>query len=195
MIRINFTEPTYESVSWLIREVIYLVISLALVAVVIFFDQNEINRQLDMARGEIASLEQEKAKYGKKKEQYNKMKSELAEYSGIIDSLKQVFQGRGIKGRILEQLQVNTPKKVWFSSLDLSDEGISLNGSAANASEISYFLTNLMNTKENVLLEKKNLERDLDYKLIYFDDIKLMQVSQKSDSAGFKIDLKMKFIE
>jgi len=162
--------------------IIFVVIVLELF---LLFKHHEINSKvLDQLGYKVSKIEEEVNLLSSAAGNLNKVakaKDNLEKKLSIIHALKQKKLG---PTKIMEQLSLMIPKRVWLSSLTVSGVELKVLGAATSNEEISMFMSKL---------EKSGFFRDVD--LSYTDKDKAIgETAKKKDEevfgVGFEINMR-----
>ncbi len=200
MIRVNFLDrPTYENLNWLFKELFYFGLAVIIVGSIIFLDYHGLTTTIESNEVIIADLESEKRKLEGRKRLYEEKKKKLDEIKRKVEEIKAVFLGRSDKVMVLEHLQVNTPKQVWFDKINISEDNqIQINASATTPNQVARLLTNFMESKKR-LDAKVRKEREADAedfvvkRRIHFKEVNLRSIAMKRKTQSFYMSTKAVF--
>lgn len=174
MITINFlTERTYESYTWILKEGIALVASVVIVLVLVEMDRSTQEEKIEQRQQHISVLKKKLGGFERKNKIFKQRKKDLALLKKKYTEIAALYKGRGATVQIFEKLQVITPKYVWFNTLSLKSNQLTLDGAATNATEVAHMMTQLK------LSNEFDQSSELDYNPYFFNNVKLKSVSLK----------------
>lgn len=144
MIEINLL-PHREAkrVADLRENVAVLVLGLVVIGGVGLFLNGQIEGEMERARQTVQQMESEIARYKPqeaKVEQFKAKKSELEDKLDVIDGLDAARTG---PVRVLEQLAVHTPDRLWLTGLETNSGKIKLKGNSLDNGVVADFLRGL----------------------------------------------------
>lgn len=120
-----------------------IVVAIVVAAVIVFFVGQTYDSLIDHQRGRNGHIQDEITKLDKTIAEINtlrKQRSELIERMKIIQNLQ---GNRAIPARILEQFVLRLPEGVYFTSLDMKGDSISLTGAAESNNQVSNLMRDL----------------------------------------------------
>jgi len=144
MIEINLL-PHREArrVADLRENVAVLVLGLVIIAGVALFMNGQVDGEIERARQTVQQMESEIARYkpqDAKVEEFTAKKSQLEDKLDVIDGLDSARSG---PVRVLEQLALHTPERLWLTQLTTESGQIKLKGNSLDNGVVADFLRGL----------------------------------------------------
>jgi len=125
-----------------------------LVIIIIFTVDNIKRGKIAAVKEEIARIEREITSNKVSIDEINKLKKEKEVYRKQFQIIENLRKGKGGLVRILDELALKTPEKIWLLSLKQSGKNLELVGIAVDNKSISKFMYNL---KESPYFKKVDL--------------------------------------
>lgn len=127
-----------------------------------------LNSQLAASRAEKDRLTKELTGYSKITQKVAKLKQEAAETRSKLEVIRELEKKKARPVQLLEEIAMAIPRgRLWLSSLDEKDGGLTLTGTAMDNNTVALFMTNLERTRhiKSVDLKSTRLKHLEKYKI------------------------------
>ncbi len=127
-----------------------------------FYDRHELNKarqELRQVSAQANSLQQELAAKQQQVSELSGMEAEATFLSQRIEAVSELSKLRMAELRTLDFLQSITPQRVWFTSIQIRDDKIDINGSAIGDDDLTQLINRMegsVNFKGVVLLKSED---------------------------------------
>jgi type IV pilus assembly protein PilN len=174
MIRINLlpfrTARKKENVR---RQISYAFLSLILVAAVLTLYNMRLGNTITRLNAKIETTRKQVEKYQKDADQVDIIRKKLATLRKKTQVINNLENNRQWPVRLLDTMtQVVVPKRMWFTLLDIKNNGVRIHGIALDNKTVADFMTRLEKTGMFGSVELKKLER----KVISNSNLKQFQI-------------------
>jgi len=168
MIRINLLPVRAAQKKEKLRgQIIVVVLSLVVAALVCGGAYLHINMKIDAERAEVSRKQDEINALKKKIGEVGRFKKLQAELRGKLEVLDKLKEGRSGPARYLDELNKVLPEKLWLTEFSEKEGSVMVKGVALSEKNVAEFMRNLTASQ-------------------YFDQVDLVQTAQKGQK-GLKL--------
>jgi len=154
-------KPFGKFLKWVLSYGRYIIISVELVVLIVFFSRFIYDRRLTDLN---ESIEQKQAIVVSAKE----LEEEIRNFQEGIERVKTLEEGRFKFLQILEELKTITPKDVVFKNISLDAEKISLKGAAVTNAAFAQFLSKLKVSQQFSQVKISEIKKEKNKRFIVF---------------------------
>jgi type IV pilus assembly protein PilN len=161
MIRINLlpfrTERKKENVR---RQVSLFLLSLVLVLVVLVYYNFSLSSKIGKLNNKISATKTDLERYNEINKEIAKIKSNLEMLRKKMAVIEKLESDRHAPVRLMDTLtQVLMAKRMWFTKLDVKENGVNIRGIALDNKTVADFMVRLQNSGLFSSVNLKNLKR------------------------------------
>lgn len=175
-------KPLGKFLKWILSYGRYIIISVELIVLLVFFSRFILDRKLaDLSD----SIEQKRAIIVSAA----KLENNIRDLHKSLELIKNLEDGRTVYIKIVDYLKGFTPKDVYYTSIDFDNENINLNGASATKTSFANLLSALKNNEEFEQIDLKEVKRNEEKDLIEFQvSAKIKTIMEKQKQAQAEKD-------
>jgi type IV pilus assembly protein PilN len=125
------------------ESVALLALGLVLVVGGIFFTEKGVERDLELARANVAQLEADIDRYKPQEKLVKSFKNRKKQLQNKLDVIQSLDRARSGPVRVLDELSERVPDRLWLTSIRTIDKGIRLEGQSLDTGVVADFLRGL----------------------------------------------------
>lgn len=170
-------KPLGKFLKWILSYGRYIIISVELIVLLVFFSRFILDRKL----GDLNdSIEQKRAIIVSAAQ----LENNIRDLHKKLELIKDLEAGRNVYIKIVDYLKDFTPKDVSYTSIDFNNEDISLNGASATKTSFANLLSALKDNEELEQIDLKEVKRNESEDLIEFQvSAKIKTIVEKQQQA------------
>lgn len=170
-------KPLGKFLKWILSYGRYIIISVELIVLLVFFSRFVLDRKLNDLND---SIEQKQAIIVSAAQ----LENNIRDLHKKLELIKDLEAGRNVYIKIVDYLKDFTPKDVSYTSIDFNNEDISLNGASATKTSFANLLSILKDNEELEQIDLKEVKRNEEEDLIEFQvSAKIKTIVEKQQQA------------